>query len=84
MSRFYHSVVTGYRGIFRGNIVFTFRLTLNSGGMSKNPFSPVMSDLPVFTNITANLEGPSPGPTSILIGFVKSVDDGFAEGLSVQ
>ena len=48
---------------------FSPLIALKPSGSIKSPVIPVISDLPVFTNTTASVEGPSPGPTSTFIGL---------------
>src|ERR671915_2519064 len=43
-------------------------------GRLRYPVSAVISDLPLFTNTTASVDAPSPGPTSFLIGLLSLLE----------
>ena len=48
---------------------FSPLIALKPSGSVKSPVIPVISDLPVLTNTTARVDGPSPGPTSTFMGL---------------
>src|SRR5918993_4792747 len=54
---------------------FSPSMALNpDDGRVRYPVSAVISDLPLFTNTTASVDAPSPGPTSFLIGLLSLLE----------